>query len=211
MASVVITSTIRSEVRQKITNMFSKRIETKLAELNKLGIGEYIFESQLSPEDCQLVAKLNESKSGTWVQPSIAVNVACTYINAQGKADSYAFRVTFRPPVPLPLKMANHSYTFKLDSTHGEIHTKASTVLSEWSILNAEREKLIATLVNGVLTQCKSLRQVLEVWPNAMEFMPEYVCTRHAERVTKRERSVPDITIDDDTKASLIKARMVNL
>ena len=73
-----------------------------------------------------------------------------------------------------------------------------------------ERDTLRDSIAQ-LLNSCGTLRQVLEKWPTALDFMSDEVKAKHAEKVdpTKKETKVIS-EVDDQAKMLLMKARMLN-
>jgi len=89
-------------------------------------------------------------------------------------------------------------------------YEQARKIQLEIDRIEKERDKAIEQLVNGVLHQCATLNQVLKVWPSALDFMPSDVRQKHASTSTRNRSTTKEISIDDDVKVSLMKARMLN-
>lgn len=210
MATVVITDTIRREVQTRITSMFNNQISALARQLDYPALGEFVLQQTIAPETRELVNRLNGGNGGPWLTVQMSVTVSIVFKTSAGHNQRMSFRVSLVPPHPLPLNMLRGDYVFSLTPSHGEHYERVIGILRQQEAVSAERDKLVDTLVRGVLTQCKTLRQVLEVWPSALDFMSDSIRARHAEPTEKRERNKLNVTIDDDVKTSLIKARMVN-
>ena len=83
-------------------------------------------------------------------------------------------------------------------------------VLLEIDRMANERDTLRDSIAQ-LLDSCSTLRQVLEKWPTALDFMSDEVKAKHAEKVntTKKEAKVIS-EVDDQAKMLLMKARMLN-
>ena len=83
-------------------------------------------------------------------------------------------------------------------------------VLLEHDRMVKERDTLRDSIAQ-LLNSCGTLRQVLEKWPTALDFMSDEVKAKHAEKVdpTKKEAKVIS-EVDDQAKMLLMKARMLN-
>lgn len=209
MASVRITHNIRYYVKQQFETMFTKRMAAKLEELQHLRLGEQCYEHHVSAKSRQLAAELNHHER--WIDDADTINIEVTYTCAvTNLSKATIISVRFRPPVPLPARFRgsySRSQMKLVAACAGYEH--AVKILREHDAIQAERDNLIKTMVDGVLTECSTLRQVLEVWPSALDFMPGDVRTEHNKKTEKRINPAKDISIDDGTKAMLLKARML--
>ena len=62
-----------------------------------------------------------------------------------------------------------------------------------------------------LLDSCSTLRQVLEKWPTALDFMSDEVRAKHAKKVDQTEKRAKVIAdVDDQAKMLLMKARMLS-
>ena len=118
------------------------------------------------------------------------------------------FTVPLNPPALLPQRRRSYSVRFKLLESMAP-YEHAKKILLEIGAMAEERDELIHQLVDGVLTECTTLRQVLELWPTALDFMPDSVKQRHAAKAEKRSSGMEELSIDNDVKVSLMKARML--
>lgn len=216
MATVRITDTIRKHVRNKINQMFEDRSNAAHAALQALPIADAAYEDTYSSEVLSLVDQLIKTQHGAdWfneyhdVYVRIPLGPESTMqpdkVIYQG---SFTTRAKFRTRRPIP---AGRSWTtdFHLKLTN-PLYPAAHAAVMEIKRLENEREKLVTTLVDGVLTECTTLRQVLELWPTAMEFMSNEVKKRHAEPTTKRGTGIKAAEVSVEVKAALMTARMLS-
>lgn len=210
MATVRITNDIRHHVRTKFHTMFQRRIEEKTEELQHLGIGNACYEAKIPQKYRDLAAQLNQDPDGGWIEESSSFVVEMKYTTTAGNEKAVVFTVPFKPPVPLPKRLTNRYNYSRFHLTEDmECYQHAKKVWMEIDQLTGERDNLISTIVDGVLTQCSTLRQVLLVWPTALDFMPEAARQQHYTKAEKRNSNpAADIQIDDSVKVALMKARM---
>ena len=210
MATVRITNEIRYAVRRKIESLFDARIKKKLEELNHLDVAMQVFMKRITPEEFTVAQKLNTDVK--WVPEISDLFVHITYTGIDGKEKKHSFRVPFKPPVPAPPSF--HGYTPNHDKNivHPTLacYQPCVDVLLELDRTIKERDTLRDSIVD-LLGSCSTLRQVLEKWPTALDFMSDEVKAKHAEKVdpTKKETKVIS-EVDDQAKMLLMKARMLN-
>lgn len=210
MATVRITEQIRQEVRRKIGSLFDARIEKKLEELNHLDVAMQVLMRRITPEEFAIAQKLNTDVK--WVPEISNLPVRITYTGIDGKETNYSFSAPFESPVPAPQFF--HDYRFRDDKNivHPSLpcYQPCVDVLLEHDRMVKERDTLRASIAQ-LLNSCGTLRQVLEKWPTALDFMSDEVKARHAEKVDPIKKKAKVISeVDDQAKMLLMKARMLN-
>ena len=211
MATVRITQEIRQDVRRKIESLFDARIKKKHEELQHLDVAMQVFMRRITPEEFAIAQKLNTDVK--WVPEISLLTVRIEYTGIDGKEKKHWFRVPFKPPVPAPQSL--HSYNYdnnKKNIVHPSLpcYQPCVDVLLEFDRMIVERDTLHDSIA-ALLNSCSTLRQVLEKWPTALDFMSDEVKAKHAEKVgpTKKETKVIS-EVDDQAKMLLMKARMLN-
>ena len=210
MATVRITEEIRREVRRKIEALFDARIEKKYEELQHLDVAMQVFMRLITPEEFAAAQKLNTDVK--WVPEISALNVRIAYPGIDGVNKTVAFNVPFKPPVPAPPSIHNYSYISEKNIIHPSLpcYQPCVDVLLEHDRMVVERDTL-GDSIAALLNSCGTLRQVLEKWPTALDFMSDEVKARHAEKVDPTKKEVKVISeVDDQAKMLLMKARMLN-
>lgn len=205
MATVRITADIRQYVTNKITLLFQDRITAKEGELQHLDIALQVFMANISKEEFETAKKLNMDIK--WVPEISSLSVVVEY-EFEGIKRKAIFNVPFKPPVPAPSRFHEYNPSPWAVKPTLPCYPHAVQVLVAVEQLKKERDTLV-TALSKVLTQCSTLRQVLEVWPTALDYMPESVKKRHAEKSEKRGPAVIE-EVDDHAKMLLMKARMIN-
>ena len=210
MATVRITNEIRGYVLKKFEALYHERIQRKREELQNLDIGNVCYLHYIPAKYRELAQQLNADGDGAWLEKSGDINIEMTYFknDANRTKTTVVFNVPFKPPVPLPQRLRNYSTRFKLLESMAP-YEHAKKIYFDIDSMTEERDKLIDQIINGVLTKCSTLRQVLELWPTALDFMPDEVKQKHAAKTEKRQSVVEELSIDNDVKVSLMKARML--
>lgn len=210
MATVRITNDIRYHVKNKFEALYRERIKRKQKELQNLDIGNVCYLHYIPAKYRELAQQLNADGDGRWIDTVSSITIEMTYLanDANCTEKTVAFSVPFKPPVPLPTRLRGYGARFKLLESMAP-YEHAKKICLDLDTMNEERDKLIDQIVNGVLTKCSTLRQVLELWPTAMDFMPDDVKQKHSAKTEKRQSVVEELSIDNDVKVSLMKARML--
>lgn len=210
MATVRITEQIRLEVRRKIESLFDARIKKKLEELNHLDVAMQIFMRRITPEEFAIAQKLNTDVK--WVPEISDLFVHITYTGIDGKEKKHWFCVPFKPPVPAPASFHGYSLSNEENIVHSSLpcYQPCVDVLLEHDRMVNERDTLQNSIA-ALLNSCGTLRQVLEKWPTALDFMSDEVKAKHAEKVDPTKKKAKVISeVDDQAKMLLMKARMLN-
>ena len=179
MATVRITDNIRRYVRERFNALYNKRIERKKMELENLGIGNACYMHYVPAKYRELAQQLNADEDGPWLDLVSEVNIQMNYHTNDGTEKVVFFKAPLNPPAPLPRRLRGYGTKFKLLESMAP-YEHAKKILLEIDAMTEERDKLIDQIVNGVLAKCSTLRQVLELWPTALDFMPDEVKHRHA-------------------------------
>jgi hypothetical protein len=208
MASVRITEDIRNHVKAKIDALFADRKKNKLEELQHLDIGRQMYEKKIPAAARQLAETLNGTDSGRWVTERETLSVKMSYTDHKGVACTYSFQVKFVPPVLVPLRGFGEQYSTYEMPQDIAAYPLAVKVMREFAVICEECEKLHAAL-GGLFRASGTLRQVLERWPTALDFVDDATKKRHAAKTEKVERAeIPQVDIE--AQALLMKARMLN-
>ena len=210
MATVRITQDIRHDVRRKIESLFDARIKKKLEELQHLDVAMQVFMRRITPEEFAAAQKLNTDVK--WVPEISSLTVHIEYTGIDGDKKKVAFTVPFKPPVPAPQSFHGYSSSNEKNIVHPSLscYQPCVDVLLEHDRMVKERNTLRDSITQ-LLNSCSTLRQVLEKWPTALDFMPDAVKAKHAEKVDPVKKGTKVISeVDDQAKMLLMKARMLN-
>ena len=210
MATVRITSQIRYEVRRKIESLFDARIKKKYEELQHLDVAMQVFMRRITPEEFAAAQKLNTDVK--WVPEIDSLTVDIEYTGIDGAKKNVTFTVPFKPPVPAPQSFHGYSSSNEKNIVHPSLpcYQPCVDVLLEHDRMVKERDTLHDSIAQ-LLNSCGTLRQVLEKWPTALDFMSDEVKAKHAEKVAPTKKEIKVISeVDDQAKMLLMKARMLN-
>ena len=212
MATVRITNEVRHAVCRKIELLFDARIKKKYEELQHLDVAMQVFMRRITPEEFAAAQKLNADVK--WVPEISSLTVRIEYTGIDGASKHVRFTVPFDPPVPAP--QAFHGYGTYQNNEKNIVHPSLPCyqpcvdVLLEHDRMVKERDTLRDSIAQ-LLNSCGTLRQVLEKWPTALDFMSDEVKAKHAEKVDPIKKETKVISeVDDQAKMLLMKARMLN-
>ena len=210
MATVRITQEIRQDVRRKIESLFDARIKKKREELQHLDVAMQVFMRRITPEEFAIAQKLNTDVK--WVPEISSLTVRIEYTGIDGTKKNVIFTVPFKPPVPAPASFQGYNHSGENNIVHPSLpcYQPCVDVLLELDRTAKERDTLRDSIAQ-LLDSCGTLRQVLEKWPTALDFMSDEVKAKHAEKVDPTKKEVKVISeVDDQAKMLLMKARMLN-
>lgn len=210
MATVRITNDIRLYVRRKLEALYSERIERKQKELQSLDIGNVCYMHYIPARYRDLAQQLNADASGEWIDTANKIRVEMSYLTnvAYRTWKTVTFTVPLNPPVPLPKRLQGFHGKFELLETMAP-YEHAKNIYLDLDSMVAERDKLVTQIIRNVMVKCTTLRQVLDLWPTALDFMPDDIKRKHAASPEKRHSVTEELSIDNDTKVLLMKARML--
>ena len=209
MATVRITDTIRNHVRKKIEQMFQDRLKVAHANLQSLPIADAAYEDTFPSKILRMVDQLTAAQPDVeWFTKQSDAYVQIPLGSEDDSQGSSIIRNKFHAPRPTPAGRG-WSVNYHLKRTNPIYPTVLAAVM-EIKTLEAQQKTLKDTLVGGVLAECTTLRQVLELWPTALEFMPDEVKKRHAEPTAKRGASAKPAEVSVEVKAALMTARMLS-
>ena len=209
MATVRITQEIRQDVRRKIESLFDARIQKKLKELQHLDVAMQVLMYRITPEEFAAAQKLNASRP--WIPELSSLTVRIEYTGLDGTMN-VPFVVSIDPPIPAPQSFHGYHYSVKDNLVHPSLlcYQPCVDVLLERDRTVKERDTLCNSITQ-LLDSCSTLRQVLEKWPTALDFMSDEVKAKHAEKADSRKKEAKVIDeVDDQAKMLLMKARMLN-
>ena len=169
-----------------------------------------VFMRRITPEELATAQKLNTDVK--WVPEISSLTVRIGYTGIDGTEKHAAFSVPFEPPVPAPQSFHSYSLSHDENIVHPSLpcYQPCVDVLLEHDRMVKERDTLRDSIA-ALLNSCGTLRQVLEKWPTALDFMSDEVKAKHAEKVDPTKKEVKVISeVDDQAKMLLMKARMLN-
>jgi len=205
MATVRISQHIKQHVRQKFEHMRASRVATQIASLDVALCTAAVKKEMLFDVVETAVNEISKSdpEHYDWV---------FSRKNFGLRTGSGSIQVVLHESVYVPQKYSATYFQPDVRVTedkYPELYAHMEKIFARVKSINDEYANLQETLCAGVMNKCSTLRQVLELWPSAIDFMPEYVVRKHREVTEKRKNIVQEINIDDSIKASLAKERMI--
>ena len=114
-------------------------------------------------------------------------------------------------PRPLPDAYSNPYHT-RVSLPQGAVVPEEIVKLIQDISANVDRlskeQETLTVDVRRVLNSCRTLKQLLEVWPSALDFCGSEIQSRHARPETKRFKATTAEKLTDEAKLALVKVRM---
>lgn len=195
MAAVKMTHNVKLSIRSRIEQKYNELIEKQHAQIKNQQHVELFYRMIVDEETEKLANQLPR----TMVTHGDTIRFKYknrTYEIPLGRkrpiSDEYSNPYMARSELPCALPV--------------QLQTLFDGVHAEHSRLNEERDVLLAE-VTRIMDSCRTLKQLLEVWPSALEFCDSEIQARHARPETKRFKK-EDVELADDAKLALVKMRM---
>lgn len=192
MARVVLTRSLMQSIRHKIQAKFDEPRAKLLADF--LQANKEVFYNAVVPKDMQ-------DKLAQIPIEFVQRNSSMRFV-LQGEA----LEVSFGSERPLPANYHSYYSRTELPLTP-EIQQLYEPVKAERARLAKERDELLEE-IDKVMNQCVTLKQLLEIWPSALDLCPPGVVERHNKVVAPRNKEEVKIELSDQTKLALVKVRM---
>jgi hypothetical protein len=205
MAIVRISQHIQQHVRQKFESMRATRVATQVDSLDIALCTVAIKKEMLFDVVEKAVNEIHKSdpEHYDWVHRRK---------NFTLRSRSGSLQVVLHENVYVPQKYSATYFQPDITVTedkYPELYAHMEKIFARVKSINDEYASLRESLCTNVVGKCSTLRQVLELWPSAIDFMPEDVVQKHREVTGKRKNIVQEINVDDSIKASLAKERMI--
>lgn len=192
MARVVLTNQLENQIKDKLRMKYEgprDKLLKDFLEKHK----EMLYET--------VVPKEIQDRLATIPHNLLQMNKSMCFI-----LDGEACEIPFTSNRPLP--DVYHSYYSRM-----KLELPLS-IAEEFNEIKAQRERLkkecsdLITEITKVFASCTTLKQLLEIWPSALEFCPADVVERHNRVAAPRTKEEVDVKLSDSTKLALVKIRM---
>lgn len=214
MATVKLTLNLKDAIINNIQNSYNERAKVPIDALSKMDLGTEVYRLTFKENEVLLAQQLNNMSSEIWVPAATTVMVEIKYPSAVKEDTEYSRAISYKLPMPMiaPMRRLRNGYITELRlelPPHAPSYEAVIKLLQEHEAIGEECRQTVKTIERDILNKCATLKQLLEVWPNAVEYIPEYAKERHNLKVTAKKTPPTEIVISDEIKASLIKTRML--
>lgn len=195
MAAVKMTPNIKFSINSQIEQKYNELIEKQHAQIENQQYVE-LFYRMIVDEETEKLANQLPRTMVTHGDTILFKYKNRTYEVPLGRkrpiSDEYSNPYMAHSELPCALP-------FRLQTLFDGVH-------AEHSRLQKEKEVLLAE-ISRIMDSCRTLKQLLEVWPSALEFCDSDIQARHRRPETKRFKK-EDVELADDAKLALVKVRM---
>lgn len=206
---------INNYVQAKLEAFYQNKIAELLESVKKLPIALEAYQHRVPQHELKLATDLANAVNSTnsWFVKNESLIVMISHKNI-----NYEFMCEFSDPkYYIPYNMCQRGYNAQgraaLPIT-APSYGKVITLLDEVEELKTKQRAISHTIIKEVLEKCITLKQVLEIWPTALDFMPKEIREAHERVVLPKKRATQHATqriieaIDTTTKVELIKMRL---
>lgn len=214
MATVKLTYNLKEEILENIRNSYDNRAEIPINTLTKMDLGTEAYQLTFKEDEILLAQQLNTISTEKWIPMATSVIVEIKYPSIIKEDTAYIRTIYYNLPKSMltPVSKLRNGYASEIRlelPLHAPSYEAAVKLLQEHEAIKEECRQTAKTIEHDILNKCATLKQLLEVWPNAMEYIPEHAKDRHKLKVTANKSTPTEIVISDEVKASLIKTRML--
>lgn len=211
MAHVPVSKYLSQAIVSNVKAMFQKRKAAINEKLKSNRIGDQIYDL-LVPENER---KALQAVSREFLTEASSLLVVAKFPHQPSATSAISFLTHFSGM--RPVKMAWDSGTYGkatvLTGLPDELSSLLQAITVEIAEIEAEEKKLI-TSIQAVLDQSSTLKQVLTVWPSAIEYCPDDIRVRHnaSNKRTKRDPTevLEQAGFDAEARHILIKNRLLD-
>ena len=210
MATVRLNDTIRGYIKNKLGDLFTARSQAVTAEWEKIDTQAIVYK-YCAADDLER-NRLNLIHA-SWLARCDTVVLQIRQLDGA----TINFRMHPKGKVIAPQDPSGSNYypqcTVKipLDSPEAkhcfELQAKSKRI-------EEERDALLKGPIMQAVTECSTLKQLLEVWPTALDFVDAPTRAKHAEKHISAEKKAKAqrevLAIPTDVQVQLITARMTS-
>ncbi len=207
MATVRITSAVKNDVSRSIGALYAKQHNNVAVKMTKIDMRD-VAREHFGPEFYEHAMRANADPRGPWAHQANSHTFVVEFESADGVKQARHVTIPYPAQIPVPERATMYSFRIPLKKERPE-YEQVVALLREIDRINQEHNKLNQAL-QAVLNKCVTLKQVLDIWPTAIEFVSPETREQHNrvnEPKARGPRTKPEI--DDSTKVALLSARML--
>jgi len=211
MATVRLNDTIRTHIKGELSKLFNARILATKAKWDQFDAQAIVYKYCIM-DQVELDRLL--SVSPKWIAECASVQLQITAV-PDGK--THNFRLILNKPVKAPPDAGGSLYypqcTVKVPFGSPEANL-CFRIRDESEAVEKERDALLKGPIVKAVDECSTLKQLLEVWPTALDFVDGPTRAKHAEKHVSPEKKAKTqreaLAIPADVQVQLITARMTS-
>ena len=189
MATVNLTPNLKRDIIHNIRSSYLERAMIPIGALIEMDLGTEAYQLAFKEDGILLAQQLTDISTEKWVTLATNVIVEITYPSIM-KEDT-VFRKTIYYELPNPVvvptnKLRDGSASgIRLElPTYAPSYETAIKLFRECEAIEEECHQTVKSIKHDILDKCTTLEQLLEVWPDAMEFIPGYAKDGHNLKIT---------------------------
>ena len=214
MATVRITPALRGTIHQALVAPYHQRRTKIIHNIEEdTQLGKLLYAESV-PEDQAERARLLHQANNSWVNVIDHIRVQLEIDLGEGKRKLFNFAVKLPTEVtwPAPGDRTRWNGETKIKSTWNSPSYEAVKD-RVWEVikLQAEERDICVELIEKIVDQCGSLRQVEKLWPSVLSYVDENTLNRYRAPSTRtiRKKQLEEIEVSDKAKQLLVKNRMI--
>lgn len=196
MGTVNLTQSLTQHILGRIRAHYDPKIIARRKEVTDFaGFPEMIYRAVVSHEHEALANKL------------LATGLIITGQTIYVRYKQSRIEVYLSSPRPLPAAYQS-SYNSPPVELPPELAKTYDTMLADCEAITKERDALLQS-IEKLMNSCSNLKQLLKVWPSALEFCPPDAVARHNKPDPVKTKFDPKaVELSDAAKLSLVKVRV---
>lgn len=206
MATVLLSNQVRNTLIKNAAEKYTPLREKLLGEIPREQLSRQFME-RVFPDNVLKVIKYLKNLDNDWIKE--LHELMFYFPITTDKTDlpqHYQLQIPFPNGIPGPSEW--RYARVQMDEVFKSLpcYKEVSDILVKVIVLEKEANELRNKL-SDMIDSYRTLKQLLEVWPSAIEFLDEKTRERHMTKETRSSASKPEI--DDRTKTLLAKVNML--
>ena len=212
MATVRITPNLRSSIHHALIAPYEERSNQVRASIEQdTVLGEMVYNALL-PAEVQNKARELLAVDETWVQRIETIRVRFTLREDNERSFMFSVKLPPNRPFPVPARFARWGSDAQISNEdRKKLNEHVVERLRNLVKLETESKAIVEELIVKVVDKCGSLKQVEQLWPSVLQYVPSDVKERHMAPSARstRKKQLEEIEVSDLAKQLLVKNRMI--
>lgn len=211
MATVRITPNLRSSIHRALIAPYEERSNQVRASIEQdTALGELVYNALL-PAEVQNKARELLAVDETWVQRIENIRIRFTLKETE-RSFMFSVKLPTNKSFPVPNRFARWGSDAQISEEDREkLNEHVAERLNNLVKLEAESKAIVEELIVKVVDKCGSLKQVEQLWPSVLQYVPPDIKERHMAPSARstRKKQLEEIEVSDLAKQLLVKNRMI--
>lgn len=211
MATVRITPNLRASIQRALVAPYEERIhKIRLDIENDTELGELIYNC-LIPPAIQTTVRGLMVLDETWVQRIENIRVRIT-LEDKDRHFMLSVKLPTTKAFPVPARFSRWGSDAEVSPEQRKlIRAHVQSRLDQLIKLEEETKSIQEELLVKVVDKCGSLKQVEQLWPSVLQYVPQDIKERHMAPSARqsRKKALEEVEVSDLAKQLLVKNRMI--